>query len=212
MIINPISPSPQPLLGRCSCCLVIPAGILWPEGRKVFILKGFLTLLSTLPTAPGCASISHRHLVQQELHRDLQIVPLESPDDPNYLPPSNVFKSDWDRNNKNQSVIKVCINRKVLSFFSGPCGSKCLIRKLLLFYQKNQSFYHTFLLSENPKKFLQTCSTIETIKDNQLPGVSILKTPVFKTKTKWNMNKSSFQAMDWISWNLCCQTAARQAD
>lgn len=51
-------------------------------------------------------------------------------------------------------------------------------RKSLLFYWKNQSFYHTSLQLENPKEFLQICSTTEMIqemiteiiKDNQVPG------------------------------------------
>lgn len=68
---------------------------------------------------PGCVSIFHRPLVQQELHWDLQTCALGVSWWPK-LPPSfsRVFKSDWDINNKNQSVIKVCTNRKLLLFFS----------------------------------------------------------------------------------------------
>lgn len=67
-------------------------------------------------------------LVQQELHRDLQTCVLGViwwPKLPSSF--SNIFKSDWDIKNKNQPVIKVCINRKLLLFFSSPRGSKCLI-------------------------------------------------------------------------------------
>lgn len=124
-MINPISPSPQPLLGRFSCCLVIPAWILWSEGRKVFILKEFLTLLSTLPTAWMWQHFPQAPCPAGTAQR-LQSCALGVtwwPKLPSSL--SNGLKSDWDTNHKNQSVIKVCINGKLVLFFSSPYGSKC---------------------------------------------------------------------------------------
>lgn len=121
-VINPISPSSQPLLGRCSCWFL--------HGFCEQRVERFSSSKNSWPFCPhcqqpGCGSIFHRHLVLQELQR-LQTCALGVtwwPKLPTSL--SNVFKSDWDGNNKNCSIIKVCIKRKLLLFFSSPHGSKC---------------------------------------------------------------------------------------